>query len=84
MGIDGCTVAWGAVAEIGKAETGGKWRELSVNVAALADLDDVHDKRIIFDGVHDSVLSLSDTVAILVGEFFASARTGVFSQCPDS
>ena len=49
----------------------------------MADLDDVYDESVIFNSVHDAVLTLTDSIAILTGEFLTSYRAGIVSELLD-
>ena len=57
---------------------------LAVDIFAVADLDYVNDQILVFDGVDNSVTSLSDTIFILAGQLFASGWSRVFCELPDT
>jgi len=43
----------------------------------VADLDNLHDARLIVDRVDDAVISLADAVPFLPGELFVAVRAGI-------
>jgi hypothetical protein len=49
----------------------------------MADLDDVNHQIFIFDGVDNSVSSLSNPVFVLPREFFTSRRAGILFETQD-
>lgn len=57
---------------------------LAVDIFAVADLDYIDHQILVFDGVDDSVTSLSKTLLILAGQFFAPRRSRAFFQLPNA
>ncbi len=57
--------------------------EGAIDVLAVADSDDVHGEPIIFNSVHDSILTLTEPIAILTGKFLTPHRAGVVSELLD-
>ena len=49
----------------------------------MADFDDVYDELVIFNSVHDSILSLADPITISSGELLTSHRPGIVSELLD-
>ena len=49
----------------------------------MAHFDDVYDESIILNPVHDAILTLTDPIAILTGEFLTSHGAGVVFELPD-
>lgn len=56
---------------------------LTQDVLAVAHLDDVYDESVIFNSVHDAVLALTDSIAILAGELLTPHRSRVVAELPD-
>jgi hypothetical protein len=50
----------------------------------VADLDHIDHQVLVFDGVDNSVRSLSNAILILAGQFFAPRRSRVFFQFPNA
>jgi len=46
----------------------------------MSDLDDRHCPRLIIHGIDDPVVTLTDSVPLLSGEFLAAGGTGVAGQ----
>ncbi len=58
--------------------------EGAIDVLAVADFDDEYDESVIFNSVHDAILALTDSIAILSGEFLASHGAGIVFESLDS
>jgi hypothetical protein len=57
--------------------------EGAVDVLSVADFDDVYDKSVIFNSVHDAILTLTDPIAVFSGELLTSHRAGIVSELLD-
>ena len=55
--------------------------EGSIDVTSMPYLYDEHYQLIIFNGIHDSVFSVSDAISIITGQLLAPRRPGVLSKC---
>jgi len=53
---------------------------LAIDIFPVADLDHIYDKILVFDGVDNSATSLSKTILILAGQFFACGWARVFCE----
>ena len=57
--------------------------EGSIDILAVADFDGIYDELVFFDSVHDSILALTDSIAILAGELLTPRRARVVSELLD-
>lgn len=57
--------------------------EVAIDALSMANLDDVHDEPVVFNSVHDAVLALTDSIAILAGELLATRRARVVTELRD-
>ena len=58
--------------------------EGAIDVLSVADLDDIYDESVIFNSVHDTILTLTHPIAVLTGEFLTSHRARIVSELFDS
>ena len=57
--------------------------EGAIDILAVADFDDIYDELVFFDSVHDAILALTDSIAILAGELLTPRRARVVSELLD-
>jgi len=50
----------------------------------MADLDDIDDELVVFDSVHDSILPLADSIAVMTRKFLTPHGTGFVAEPFDS
>ena len=50
--------------------------EGAIDVLAMTDLDDIYDEFVVFDSVHDSILALADSIAVMTRKLLASRGAG--------
>ena len=46
----------------------------------MPDLDDIYDESVVFDSVHDSILALADSIAVMSRKFLAARGTGFVAE----
>lgn len=56
------------------------WLEGAIDVLAMTELDNIYDEFVVFDSVHDSILTLADSIAVMTRKFLASHRTGFAAE----
>lgn len=54
-----------------------------MDVFSVANFDHVYDESVIFNSVHDAILSLTDPISILTGEFLTPDGAGVIAELLD-
>jgi len=52
----------------------------AIDTLAVTEFDDIDDESIIFIGIDDTILALTNSVTILCGEFLATRRAGIFRR----
>ena len=57
--------------------------ERAIDILAVADFDDVYDELVVFNSIHDSILPLADSIAVLTGQLLTSHRAGVVPELLD-
>ncbi len=55
----------------------------TIDILAVTDFDDIDDESIIFNGIDDSIVALTNSVTILCGEFLAARGAGIFRKLAD-
>ena len=55
----------------------------AIDILAVADFNDVYNELVVFNSVHDAILTLTDSIAVVTGEFLTSHRAGVVSKLLD-
>ena len=48
--------------------------EGAIDVPAVADFDDIYDELVFFDSVHDAILALTDSIAVLARDLLTPRR----------
>jgi hypothetical protein len=54
-----------------------------IDILAVADFNDVYDELVVFNSVHDAILTLTNSIAAVAREFLTSRRARVISELLD-
>jgi hypothetical protein len=59
-------------------------RKLPIDVSPVSNLVNLYNSLMVIHSVNDTVVALSDAIAIPCGKFLAAGQTGIFGKGPDN